>query len=79
VSDTVCPAIVIEPDRTEVELFAATEKKTVPLPFPEAPPVTFTKAELLAAVQLHPADVVTLTVPDPPEDANEEGVAGPTV
>ena len=38
----------------------------MPLPFPGVPPVTVMNAEFEAAVQAHPAWVVTLTVPAPP-------------
>jgi hypothetical protein len=38
----------------------------VPLPVPLAPDVMVSQVALLAAVQVHPAPVVTLAVPVPP-------------
>src|SRR5262245_57864282 len=61
---TVCPATVSVPVREP--LAAATEKVTVPLPVPLAPDVIVMKSDWLAAVQLHAASVVTLTLKVPP-------------
>src|SRR5882762_6779660 len=52
-------------------LFAFTEKLTVPLPLPLAPPVTCVHPWLLTAVQLQPTGAVTLTLPVPPVELNE--------
>ena len=41
----------------------------MPVPLPLAPPVMVMKGELLVAVQGHPAELSTVTVPLPPEDA----------
>ena len=60
------PAIVRFPLRILVVPFAATEKVTVPLPDPLAPPVTASHDTPLAAVQEQPEVVVTLTEPLPP-------------
>ena len=72
---TFWPATVSEPVRALDAGFAATEKVTVPLPFPEAPDRIVTKPELLAAVQAQPGAAVTLTVPVPPPPGNEAGTA----
>jgi hypothetical protein len=63
----VCPAIVSEPVRGLVVVFAATEKLTVPGPEPLLPPVIVAHAALLLADQLHPAATDTPT--DPVVDA----------
>ena len=60
----VWPPIVSVAVRAAVA-FTATVKPTVPGPLPVAG-VTVTHVALLPAVQLHPADVVTLTAPLPP-------------
>ena len=59
------PPIVRLPLRDAVVLFAATSKATVPLPEPVAPAVMRTHATLLVAVQAHPIELVTATVPFP--------------
>jgi hypothetical protein len=68
----VWPAIVSVPVRgaagpgPELE-FAATLNVTVPLPVPDAPPVTEIHDAPLAADHVHvPADAVTVTDPPPP-------------
>jgi len=62
------PPTVSDPVRAAVVVFAAIEYWTVPFPEPEAPLVTVNQATELAAVQVHPAAVVTLT---DPVDASE--------
>jgi len=53
----------------EVSLeFSETEKATWPFPSPLLPEVIDTQSVLLAAVQLHPLEELTLTVPVPPEE-----------
>ena len=47
-------------------MLAAAVKLTVPLPLPVLPEVIVIHGELLAAVQVHPVDVVTVTLPVPP-------------
>jgi hypothetical protein len=58
-------------------VFAATVTVTVPLPVPDAPALTVTKAELLAAVQAHAPAVDTVNVTVPPLPLTEP-VAGDT-
>ena len=65
------PAIVSVPLMLLTPLLALTEKLTVPLPLPFAPPVTCDHPWLLTAVQLQPTGAVTLTLPVPPEELNE--------
>jgi hypothetical protein len=67
----VWPAIVRVPLRILVVLFAATEKVTVPLPEPDAPPVTVIHDTPLEAVQGQPEVAVTLTEPLPPAAVKE--------
>ncbi len=57
--------MVSVPVRGDVAVFAAMEKATVPLPLPLAPDVIVSQASLLVAVQLQPAAVVTLLLPEP--------------
>ena len=47
-------------------MLAAAVKLTVPLPVPVLPEVIVIHGELLLAVQVHPAEVVTVTLPVPP-------------
>jgi hypothetical protein len=64
------PAIVSVAARDRALVLAVTLKASVPDPVPGAPPEIVTHAALLDAVQLQPADVVTVTVPLPPAAAN---------
>jgi hypothetical protein len=65
----VCAPIVSVPVRAAA-VFAAAVKLTVPLPVPEAPPVTVSHAAFAAAVHAQVfADAVTATEPDPPVSA----------
>jgi hypothetical protein len=57
------------PKRGDVAVFAAIENATTPLPLPAPPEVIVSHESLLAAVQLHPAAVVTLALDDPPAAA----------
>jgi hypothetical protein len=41
---------------------------TVPLPLPDPPAVTLSHGTLLKLAHEHPLDVVTLTVPVPPDE-----------
>ena len=59
------------PLRILVVPFAATEKVTVPLPEPDAVPVTVSHDTLLEAVQGQPEVAVTLTEPLPPVAVKE--------
>jgi len=68
VTVTVVPAIVSVPVWLDVDVFAAAEYVTVPLPDPLAPVVTLSHDALLAAVQLQPLVVVTVTEFVPPLD-----------
>jgi len=61
----VCPAMVNVPVRGDVDVFAAMENATVPLPDPLAPDVIVSQEALLVAVQLHPDVVVTLALLEP--------------
>lgn len=60
------PAIVSVAFRAIVPVLAAAVYATVPEPVPLAPLVIVAHVAALVAVQLHPADVVTVTVPLPP-------------
>jgi hypothetical protein len=62
------------PLREAVELFAVTEKATVPFPEPELPPVTVIQEALLTAVQEQPVVDVTPTDPVPLVEASEADV-----
>jgi hypothetical protein len=63
------------PVRLVIEVFAATEYATVPLPVPFVPAVTVIHGVLLAAVHAHePAFAVTDTVPAPPAAVGELAV-----
>ena len=66
----VLPAIVTVPVRAVLAGFAAALKVTVPLPEPEAPPVTVIQESLLVADQLQPVGAVTATPVDSPATAN---------
>lgn len=57
------PAIVNEPERDEVDLFAATAYVTCPFDVPFAPPVIVIQEALLDAVHAQPEAVVTTTDP----------------
>ncbi len=52
------------PVRGDVAVFAAMEKATVPVPLPLAPEVMVSQGSLLVAVQLQPAAVVTVLLPE---------------
>jgi hypothetical protein len=62
---TVLPAIVRVPVRGDADAFAPMLKTTAPLPFPLAPDVIDNQEALLVAVQLQPAEVLTLATLDP--------------
>ena len=62
----VWPATVSVPVWGDVDVLAATEYPTVPLPLPLAPLVIVSQLALLVAVQPHPLVVVTPTVAAPP-------------
>jgi hypothetical protein len=62
----VCPAIVTEPVRCDVDVLAATVTVTSPSPVPLAPFVIVSQLVPLAAVQSHPLPAVTATVVDSP-------------
>ena len=63
------PAIVRVPVLLADDVFAATEKVTVPLPAPLAPAVTVIQETLLTPVHAHPVPAVTVTVPVAPAAA----------
>jgi hypothetical protein len=63
------PAISIVPDRPP-PVVAATLYCTVDVPVPLAPLVIDSQSAWLDALQAHPASVVTVTLPVPPEDPN---------
>src|SRR5687768_6964613 len=63
VSVKVWPAMVIVPVREDVELLAATEYETVPLPVPAAPAVIVIHAALLVADHGHVPTALTATLP----------------
>jgi hypothetical protein len=66
------------PVREPVPVLAPIEKATVPLPLPLDPLVMLSQEELLIAVQLHPAAVVTLVL-FAPAVAGEFSDVGDTV
>jgi hypothetical protein len=70
----VLPAIVSVPVREDVVVAATTAKVTVPLPEPEAPPVTDSHDALLTALHAHPEPAVTATLPLPPAEAKDREV-----
>jgi hypothetical protein len=59
----VWPATVIDPLRTDEDVFAATLKAAVPLPVPVAPDVIVNHELALVTVHAHPAVPVTATLP----------------
>jgi hypothetical protein len=65
------PAIARVPVRDVVAVAAATAKVTVPLPEPDAPPLTDSQDALLAALHAHPDPAVTATLPLPPAAAKD--------
>ena len=65
------PAIVSVADRNCVVVLDAAVNPTLPEPLPVAPLVIVTHDAPLDALQLHPAIVVTVTVPLPPLAASE--------
>ena len=66
----VAPAIVSEPERVVVAVFAVTLNATLPGPVPVAPLVTVIQAALLAAVHAQSAPVVTVLLPVSGAEAN---------
>ena len=54
------------PIRAALLVLSDTEKLTIPFPVALAPFVTLIQPALLIAVQLHPLEAVTFTVPVPP-------------
>src|SRR4051794_26814644 len=63
------PPMVSVPDRA-APVFAATVNATVPLPVPDAPPVTVSQPTFAPAVHAQVgADAVTVTDPEPPPSA----------
>jgi hypothetical protein len=66
----VWPAILDAKVRDELDVLAATEYVTVPLPVPLEPESIVTH-DVPPAVQLQPVCVVTSTVPVPPEAAKD--------
>ena len=67
----VFPAIVIVPVRFAPEVFVATMKEAVPLPFPGPALMTATHATLLTVVHAHVDAAVTVLLPAPPSDVND--------
>jgi len=67
----VAPAIVRDPVRMLVDVFASTMNDTDPFPVPAAPPITVIQLLLLTAVQLHQSAAVTVLVPTLPAEAND--------
>jgi len=63
----VCPAIVSVVLLVVAAVFEPATKLTFPEPLPDTPLVIATHDAPLEAVQVHPADVVTATVPLPPD------------
>ena len=63
--------MVMVPVRWLVSVLADTEYFTVPFPLPLLPEVIVIQLTLLVAVQLHPLDVITLTLPLPPLEAKD--------
>ena len=64
--------MVMVPVRWLVSVLADTEYFTVPFPLPLLPDVIVIQLVLLlVAVQLHPLDVVTLTLPLPPLEVKD--------
>lgn len=78
VTVTVRPAIVTEPERLAVVVFAAAAKKTLPLPEPEAPALIVSQDVLVVAVRAHAAGAVTAAEYVPPS-ATALTLAGVTV
>ena len=70
----VCPATVTVPVREDVDVFCATERLTVPLPEPLAPPVTVIHATLDVAVQEQLEALNTFTAAVPPAFPREADV-----
>jgi hypothetical protein len=71
VTVNVLPAMVSVPVRDAVDVLAAVEKLTVPLPAPVAPAVTVIQLSLLTAVQLQPVGAVTAVLPVAPPEATD--------
>jgi len=67
----VVPAIVSDPVRGLLELFAWTLNDTGPLPVPDAPLVTVIQLLLLTAVHVHQSAAVTVLLPTLPADVND--------
>lgn len=66
---TVWPAAVMEPVRPVPAALAATEYRTVPSPFPDAPAVMVIQGAWLVAAQGQPGWVVIVMPPVPPSAA----------
>ena len=66
---------MIVPLRDDPFGLAVNEKLTVPLPEPEAPPVTTIQLALLVAVHEQPVGVVTPALPAPAAAATDADVA----
>jgi hypothetical protein len=71
----VCPAMVIEPVRCAVPVFAATTTLTLPVPVPDPPEPTLSQAALLVVLQVQVLPAVTATATDSPA-AGEVRVVG---
>lgn len=71
VTVNVLPAIVSVADLATVVVLAAAVNPTLPVPVPLAPVAIVTHDAPLVAVQLHPAVVVTVTAPVPPDAVND--------
>jgi hypothetical protein len=67
----VVPAIISDPLRLVVAVFAATLNPTLPDPDPDAPLVTVIQEALLLALHAQPAPAVTALVPVPPAAEND--------
>lgn len=68
VTVNVLPPTDTVPTRDVVAVLAATVYENVPLPVPGDPAVTVIQLSLLVAVHPHPADALTVTILDAPDD-----------
>jgi len=75
VTTNVCPSIVTVPLRSLVTVFAATSRRTVPLPLPFAPAPTTIHGAFDTALHAQPAPAVTDTVTEPPLETTRALVA----
>jgi hypothetical protein len=71
VTENTRPPIAIDPVLAELDVFAAIEYWTVPLPEPLPPLVTVSQETALVALQEHAAEVVTVTLPDDGSEPEE--------